>query len=111
MQNLMQLLLFYDCSEWVAFLCSIASIAKQESFGRAGLMALAACIASASFRTRSYCEGEGQWCENRSHGTVQAETAQENILHNRSADLLNALRVVVENSKQHFNPNYRLRGL
>lgn len=108
-ENLMQMLLLYDCSERVAFLCRIASIAKQESFGRAGLMALAACIASASFGTRTYCECEAQWCENSSPDTVEEETAQDK--HKRSADLLDTLRVVVENSKQHFNANYRLRGL
>eukprot|EP00268_Persea_americana_P031712 TRINITY_DN3099_c0_g1_i2.p1 TRINITY_DN3099_c0_g1~~TRINITY_DN3099_c0_g1_i2.p1 ORF type:complete len:1865 (+),score=313.63 TRINITY_DN3099_c0_g1_i2:84-5678(+) len=100
---------YFSGSEQVAFLCRIASIAKQESLGRAGLMALAACIASASFGTRTYCECEAQWCENSSPDTVEEETAQDNLLHKRSADLLDTLRVVVENSKQHFNANYRLR--
>ncbi|XP_058084724.1 uncharacterized protein LOC131232481 isoform X2 [Magnolia sinica] len=100
---------YFSSRERVAFICSLASVAKHDSFGRAGLMALAVCIASAACGTETHCDGEDQWCEASSRNTVQVEFAQENLLQNRSADLLDALRIVLERSKQHFNANYRLR--
>ncbi|RVW50733.1 putative ribonuclease H protein [Vitis vinifera] len=87
----------------IAFLSNLASIAKQQSFGRAGLMSLAECIASAA----NDCQTE--WCEDAGPNIVQEESASESVSHNDKTVLLDALRFVVECSKQHFNPNYRLR--
>lgn len=87
----------------IAFLSNLASIAKQQSFGRAGLMSLAECIASAA----NDCQTE--WREDAGPNIVQEESASESVSHNDKTVLLDALRFVVECSKQHFNPNYRLR--
>ncbi|RVW50852.1 hypothetical protein CK203_101812 [Vitis vinifera] len=87
----------------IAFLSNLASIAKQQSFGRAGLMSLAECIASAA----NDCQTE--WREDAGPNIVQEESASESVSHNDKTVLLDALRFVVECGKQHFNPNYRLR--
>ncbi|KAG9452528.1 hypothetical protein H6P81_005432 [Aristolochia fimbriata] len=99
---------YFSCDlsrrERLGFLCSLASLAKQESFGRIGLMTLAVCIASASGGIDIHYEVESQCTENCS--LPESDPVH---LPNDSADLLDALRVVVERSKHHFNPNYRLR--
>lgn len=95
----------YCCRGQIAFLSNLASIAKQQSFGRAGLMSLAECIASAA----NDCQTE--WREDAGPNIVQEESASESVSHNDKTVLLDALRFVVECGKQHFNPNYRLRGL
>ncbi|XP_010274499.1 PREDICTED: uncharacterized protein LOC104609816 isoform X2 [Nelumbo nucifera] len=102
----------YLCGrELVAFLFNLASVAKVESFGRAGLMALSVCIASAACGAEAPCEREAQLCENDSFNTVQvdSDSSEECVLSNCKADLLDALRLIIEGGKQHFNPNYRLR--
>ncbi|KAK7330831.1 hypothetical protein VNO77_25035 [Canavalia gladiata] len=89
----------------IAFLCNLASTAKHQSFGRAGLMGLAECIASAASgtgipnyaRTESF---EGAFPVEFISG-VENETDKK--------ELLDIFRYVVESSKQHFNPSYRLQ--
>lgn len=90
----------------IAFLCNLASTAKHQSFGRAGLMGLAECIASAASgigmlictRTESF---EGDF-------PVEFVSGMENQIDKK--ELLDIFRYVVESSKQHFNPSYRLQG-
>ncbi|XP_068650315.1 uncharacterized protein [Aristolochia californica] len=89
--------------ERLGFLCRLASLAKQESFGRVGLMTLAVCIASASGGSDIHYEIESQCVENCS-----SPKSNQVHLHNDSSDLLDALRIIVERCKHHFNPNYRL---
>lgn len=67
-------------------------------------MGLAECIASGA----SDCQTE--WCENAVPSIVQDESASLSASHNEKTALLDVLRFVIECSKQHFNPNYRLRG-
>ncbi|KAK1306093.1 hypothetical protein QJS10_CPA10g01026 [Acorus calamus] len=101
-----QYTLHFSRREQVAFICSLGSVAKQESFGRAGLMTLACCIASAACRTHGPLRNNG--CSGHSF-MEQEKHAQGNLQHNITAELLDVLRIVMERSKQHFNPNYRLR--
>ncbi|KAF7828486.1 putative methyltransferase TARBP1 [Senna tora] len=91
--------------ECISFLCNLASTAKHQSFGRAGLMGLAECIASAStgIATLIYARKESI------RGTSLVEFASEMANENDKTELVDVFRYVMENSKQHFNPNYRLR--
>lgn len=90
----------------IAFLCNLASTAKHHSFGRAGLMGLAECIASTATgigilihaRTESY------------KGTVPMDFVSGIVNQTDKKELLDIFRFVVESSKQHFNPSYRLQG-
>lgn len=89
-----------------AFLCNLASTAKHQPFGRAGLMGLAECIASAASgigilihaRTESY----------KGTSLVDYVSGFENEADKK--ELLDIFRYVVGRSKQHFNPSYRLQG-
>ncbi|ONI06355.1 hypothetical protein PRUPE_5G055400 [Prunus persica] len=90
----------------VAFLINLASTAKVQSFGRAGLVCLAECISSTACQVRADDnESEAQWSEDAIPGMIQVG----NSPRNDKVVLLDALRFVIESSKQHFNPNYRLR--
>jgi len=83
---------------------SLASAAKHDSFGRAGLMTLASCVASCTCQSDindAPCATPGKGAS-KCDGDVPAEV--------RSADLLDALWILSERSKQHFNPKYRLKG-
>ncbi|KAK3428925.1 hypothetical protein EUGRSUZ_E00353 [Eucalyptus grandis] len=84
------------------FLRNISSLAKQQSFGRAGLMALSECIASAA---RRIVVGENGFLDKD-----RVEHSEEDLPHSDGADILDVLRYVAESCKQHFNPNYRLQG-
>ena len=90
----------------MGFLCNLASTAKHHSFGRAGLMGLAECISLAAngIRTLLYARKESFG------GTSLVELASETATENDKTELLNAFRYIIESSKQHFNPNYRLQG-
>lgn len=103
--------------EHILFLIKLASVARQQSLGRSGLMSLSECIFSASESSKISAAEE--------HGVVTGGTQQcidglSDINGTRSprtqhcavkADLIDSLRFIIENSKPHFNPNYRLRGI
>lgn len=93
--------------EGIAFLHSLASVAKHHSFGRAGLMGLAECIASAAHGVGRHDSG-AKWSEDAFPDEVQVESSPENFSDCRTA-FLDVLRFVIESSKQHFNPYYRLQ--
>ncbi|KDP39960.1 hypothetical protein JCGZ_03491 [Jatropha curcas] len=93
----------------IDFLHSLALIAKHQSFGRAGLMGLAECIASAASGVGIQDDNEVEWSEDASPNAVQLKSSSNKIHHLDKTDLLDTLRFVIESSKQHFNPNYRLR--
>ncbi|CAL0331179.1 unnamed protein product [Lupinus luteus] len=94
---------FVDPRKHIAFLCNLASTAKHQPFGRAGLMGLAECIASAAngigrvilARTKSF------------KGTFPVEPVSGVANPMDKKELLDVFRYVVESSKQHFNPSYR----
>ncbi|XP_075102015.1 uncharacterized protein LOC107784157 isoform X3 [Nicotiana tabacum] len=90
---------YLDERNRVAFLNSLASIAKRQSFGRAGLMCLTKCISSAAY-------GIGQ-CGDISPVILQDKYAQEESYMSDKADLLDSFRYIIESTKQHFNPSYR----
>ncbi|KAF5735116.1 hypothetical protein HS088_TW15G00616 [Tripterygium wilfordii] len=93
--------------ERITFLFKLASVAKDHSFGRAGFMALADCIASASCGISTFDDSETEGRED-----VFPDEFQDKPTHGYSddkTDLLGALRFLIQSSKQHFNPNYRLR--
>lgn len=91
------------------FVQHLASFVKSQSLGRVGLMALALCIKEAA------CGDD--WIED--NGTLKTSTplskttdcndipGRHTLQENTIADLVEVLRLVVENSKQHFNPKYR----
>ncbi|KAJ6342279.1 hypothetical protein OIU77_023429 [Salix suchowensis] len=93
--------------EGIAFLHSLASVAKHFSFGRAGLMGLAECIASAARGVGGH-DSEEKWSEDAFPDEVLVKSSPENFSDSRTA-ILDVLRFVIESSKQHFNPNYRLQ--
>ncbi|KAK9203377.1 hypothetical protein WN943_013631 [Citrus x changshan-huyou] len=100
---------FLDTRKQIAFLSNLASVAKQQSFGRVGLMALAECIASAACGVAAHIENKAECCGDAFPEKVPEECSPENFPCNDKSDLLDILRFVIESSKQHFNPNYRLR--
>ncbi|XP_073122421.1 uncharacterized protein [Henckelia pumila] len=97
-----------DERQHISFLVRLASAPKSLSFGRAGLMCLAECIASASSGIMCQNNHEFERSNGASSDEVLAESAR-NLYPNDSADLLDVLRFILECSKQHFNPNYRIK--
>lgn len=96
----------------VAFLSNLASAAKQLSFSRAGLIGLVECIASAASRVRTDTnDHEAELGGHIFPDMVQEEFESESSPQNGKILLIDSLRFIIESSKQHFNPNYRLRGL
>ncbi|WCJ25750.1 tRNA/rRNA methyltransferase (SpoU) family protein [Euphorbia peplus] len=95
--------------EGIEFLHSLASLAKQQSFARAGLMGLAECIASTGCGLRISDAKEVKHCEDALPGVTQQESSSKQFHPISKTDLLDVLRFVIESSKRHFNPSYRLR--
>ncbi|KAF3448239.1 hypothetical protein FNV43_RR08952 [Rhamnella rubrinervis] len=94
----------------IAFLGNLASAAKQQSFSRAGLIGLVECVASAAstFRTDNN-DNKAELGEDVFLGMMQVQFNSDSSLRNDKIHLLDALRFIIDSSKQHFNPNYRLR--
>lgn len=67
-------------------------------------MALALCMASAACHSDTH--SGSQVCLD-----AELKSTQSRFLPCSSADLLDSLGIIIERSKQHFNPNYRLKGL
>ncbi|KAL1371104.1 hypothetical protein HN51_001329 [Arachis hypogaea] len=89
----------------IAFLCNLASTAKHHSFGRAGLMALAECIALAAAGIGTTVEASTK----SSKHIVPMDFVSGVANQTDKKELLDIFRYVVESSKQHFNPSYRLK--
>ncbi|WOL09568.1 hypothetical protein Cni_G18321 [Canna indica] len=90
-------------SDRASFVWHLASVAISDSFGRAGLMTLASCISSAA------CHFDTHNGDDVCSVVEQVKSTQESFLPCSTADLLDALGIVIERSKQHFNSNYRLK--
>lgn len=86
------------------FLRQLTSLARKKSFGRVGLISLSECIASAASAVGFDNDGEGE-CFDSAQGDLITCSLESKM------ELLDDLRFVVESSKQHFNPSYRLQGL
>ncbi|CAI0417745.1 unnamed protein product [Linum tenue] len=93
----------FDFRNGIALINSLASVVKHRPFGRAGLMGLAECLASAARGLEKYKCGASDLLEE----VVKA--SPENFSSIDKSELLEVLRFFVETSKQHFNPKYRLR--
>lgn len=98
----------YKCRTRVVFLQQLTSLARKKSLGRVGLISLSECIASAAsvFGLGNNSEGE---CFDGSSLSAQGDLIDYSL--GCKMELLDDLRFVVENSKQHFNPSYRIQGL
>ncbi|GMH28826.1 hypothetical protein Nepgr_030669 [Nepenthes gracilis] len=99
----------------ISFLCNLASIARQQSLGRAGLMSLVECISSASVSPPICTVGIDNSHDSQTKccrddlTDVLATRSPETCLCNEKTDFIDGLRFLVQSGKQHFNPNYRLR--
>ncbi|TVU48714.1 hypothetical protein EJB05_08359 [Eragrostis curvula] len=82
---------------------SLASAAKQDSFGRAGLMTLAFCVASCA------CQSDTNDAPCATSGKEVAKCDGDAPTTVSTVDLLDVLCFLSEKSKQHFNPKYRLK--
>ncbi|XP_047325070.1 uncharacterized protein LOC124928866 [Impatiens glandulifera] len=98
---------YLNSRKHISFLRNLASVARKHSFGRAGLMSLAECIASAAIGARVHRNGVVKLSNGPDMVSVEAVT--ESVPHSEDIKLLDVLRYVIENSKQHFNPKYRLQ--
>ncbi|KAJ4826548.1 hypothetical protein Tsubulata_039607 [Turnera subulata] len=92
----------------IIFLCSLASVAKHQSFGRAGLMGLVECIASTARGAGTHVDSDAEG-NKQALSDVDLESCPEKDSQCEKVVLLDVMRFVIESSKQHFNPNYRLR--
>ncbi|KAJ1299246.1 hypothetical protein BS78_01G517100 [Paspalum vaginatum] len=81
----------------------LASAAKQDSFGRAGLMTLSSCVAACTCQS----DKNDMPCATSGKEAIKCDTGVPAEVS--SADLLDALWILSEKSKQHFNPKYRLK--
>lgn len=90
------------------FLHQLTSLARKKSFGRVGLISLSECIASAASIVGFDYNSQGE-CFNGSSLSAQGDLIAYSL--GCKLELLDDLRFVVESSKQHFNPSYRLQGL
>ncbi|KAL7150015.1 hypothetical protein ABFS83_05G079800 [Erythranthe nasuta] len=91
----------------VSFLIDLSSVPKSHSFGRAGLICLVECIASAACGNSRHNYHDINEFIHATDG-ILVESAPNSCQIDR-ADLLDVLRFVLECGKQHFNPKYRLR--
>ncbi|CAH8386786.1 unnamed protein product [Eruca vesicaria subsp. sativa] len=92
----------------IGFLINLASLAKKQSFGRAGFMALAQCIVSTAYVVGGYGNKEMEHHENRFSGTP-LEPSTEHLSQDDMSHILDVLKFVAESSRQHFNHKYRTR--
>ncbi|CAN1333845.1 Probable methyltransferase TARBP1 [Linum perenne] len=93
----------------VTLVIALASVVKHRSISRAGLMGLAECLASAALGLGKY---ESSEIERNAPDLVDKSRVKNSLdffSSNDKSELLEVLRFVLETSRQHFNPNYRLR--
>lgn len=95
-----------DARRRVVFLHQLTSLARKKSFGRVGLISLSECIASAASIVGFDYNSQGE-CFNGSSLSAQGDLIAYSL--GCKLELLDDLRFVVESSKQHFNPSYRLQ--
>ncbi|KAL9246886.1 hypothetical protein vseg_020367 [Gypsophila vaccaria] len=95
--------------ERISFLNELASVAREQSLSRAGLMSLSRCIISAS-NSSSISAADTHTkdiFEAKEHTYVSADV--NGLPPTDDLDLIDSLRFLIENSKQHFNRNFRFR--
>lgn len=84
---------------------NLASLAKKQSFGRAGFMALAQCIVSTAYVVGGYGNKEMEHLSGTPLEPSSGHLSQDEMSH-----ILDVLKFVAESSRQHFNHKYRTRG-
>ncbi|XP_031502513.1 uncharacterized protein LOC116265767 isoform X2 [Nymphaea colorata] len=96
---------YFSCWEKRGFLCGLFALVTKESFGRAGLMALATCIASFA------CGSDTNkfWAEICGRDPVDDEVEESGQYSAAGKKLLGILQLVLEQCRHHFNPSYRLQ--
>ncbi|KAL1200621.1 hypothetical protein V5N11_019810 [Cardamine amara subsp. amara] len=92
----------------VGFLINLASLAKKQSFGRAGFMAFVQCIVSTAYVIGGYGDKEIRHLEDGFSGTAH-EPFCEHLSQDDMTHILDVLKFVAESSRQHFNHKYRIR--
>ncbi|XP_023635654.1 uncharacterized protein LOC17880577 isoform X1 [Capsella rubella] len=92
----------------VGFFINLASLAKKQSFGRAGFMALVQCIVSTSYVVGGYGDKEMGHLEDKFSRTAH-EPSCEHLSQDDVTHILDILKFVAESSRQHFNHKYRIR--
>ncbi|KFK23549.1 hypothetical protein AALP_AAs66918U001300 [Arabis alpina] len=92
----------------VEFLINLASLAKKQSFGRAGFMALVQCIVSTSYVVGGYGNKEMEHIQDRFSRTPY-EPSSEHLSQDDMSHILDVLKFVADSSRQHFNHKYRIR--
>ncbi|XP_051144850.1 uncharacterized protein LOC127260880 isoform X3 [Andrographis paniculata] len=93
--------------EHTSFLVKLSSVPLRLTLGRVGLMCLAECIASTA---RGVANRSNHGAEQFLDATVEVLVdSLPNSSPNDKTELLDALRFVLECSKHHFNPKYRLQ--
>ncbi|GJR57300.1 tRNA/rRNA methyltransferase, SpoU family protein [Tanacetum coccineum] len=92
--------------EQMTLVSNLASLAKTYSFGRAGLMSLAECVAAAASGISKAGKNEAEKCD---EAPREMKSDTDSTYYNDKAALLDVFRFIIESSKQHFNPNYRLK--
>ncbi|GJV99521.1 hypothetical protein Tco_1554773, partial [Tanacetum coccineum] len=90
-----------------ADLSNLASLAKTYSFGRAGLMSLAGCVADAAFGISKPANNEAKKFD---EAPREMKSDTDSTYYNDKAALLDVFRFIIGSNKQHFNPNYHLKG-
>ncbi|XP_028552833.1 uncharacterized protein LOC110107437 isoform X3 [Dendrobium catenatum] len=95
-------------SECLTLAWSLASAARHESFGRAGLMTLAFCISSTSCHSNANERNEKK-CSSANCVVEQFDSTSNNDVHCSAVELLDAFKILISRTKQHYNPNYRLQ--
>nr|GEV85302.1 tRNA/rRNA methyltransferase (SpoU) family protein [Tanacetum cinerariifolium] len=84
---------------------NLASLAKTYSFGRVGLTSLAGCVAAAAFGISKPTKNEAKKYDE----ALRMKSDTYSTYYNDKATLLDVFRIIIVRSKQHFNPNYRLK--
>lgn len=101
----------YSCglsvSECLTLAWSLASVARHESFGRAGLMTLAFCISSTCHSNAN--ERNEKKCRSASCEVEQVDSTSNKTVYSSAVELLDALGIVIGRSKHHYNPKYRVQ--
>ncbi|GFP96490.1 hypothetical protein PHJA_001793100 [Phtheirospermum japonicum] len=97
---------YMERRQHIAFLIDLSIVPKTHSFGRAGLMCLVECIASAACAVLRDNNHENKQFMDVVTDELVVESAP-NSCQIKKADLLDVLRFVLECSKRHFNTKYR----
>ncbi|CAN6486747.1 unnamed protein product [Victoria cruziana] len=96
---------YFSCWEKINFLCELFALLTKESFGRAGLMALATSIASFACGS-DINKTQSEICGRDSADDKNEKFVQYNVARRK---LLDILQLVLEQCRHHFNPSYRLQ--